>query len=300
MKDKLKELYTNIKSVPSYSAKISDFLKSYEGHNRYKRISKKVFPRRRVIARFPFDVWMADLIQYSQRNIKRANNNYAYILLIIDCFTKFVWTVPMKHKTAQWTAEAMDSVLKQLDDQPANLVTDKGLEFFNSKVAKTLQTYGVNHYSTPTKTRFKASMAERAIRTIKTRLQRYFDNNKTLNWRKVLDQIVENYNNTPHSSHGMAPQAVNGRNRDIVYKKLYPEHSLTTVCKLKENDRVRILREKEYFEKGYTQNWSEEIYIITKVLQSNRRCWYHLRELDGTTVPGVFYYYQLNRIGHDN
>ena len=54
--DKLKELYSNIKSVPNYSAKIKEFLQEYDGHNQYKRIIKKVFPRRRVIARFPFDV----------------------------------------------------------------------------------------------------------------------------------------------------------------------------------------------------------------------------------------------------
>ena len=101
LNDKLKELYKNIKSVPSYSAKIKDFLQSYEGHNKYKRIIKKVFPRRRVIARFPFDVWMADLIVYSQRKIKRANQNYSYMLVLIDCFTKRLWVVPMKFKTAK-------------------------------------------------------------------------------------------------------------------------------------------------------------------------------------------------------
>ena len=300
LNDKLKELYRNIKSVPSYSAKIKDFLQSYEGHNKYKRIVKKVFPRRRVIARFPFDVWMADLIVYSQRNIKRANQNYSYMLVLIDCFTKRLWVVPMKFKTAKWTANALDSILKTLDDPPINLVTDRGLEFYNSQVHKILQSYGINHYSTPTKTKMKASIAERVIRTIKTKLQRYFDDNNTLNWRKVIDQFVENYNKTPHSAHGLAPLAVNETNRDSIYKKLYPENSLTTVCKLKRNDKVRILREKDQFEKGYTKSWSDQVYIIVKVLQSNKVCWYHLTEIDGTKVPGIFYYYQLNKVGHVN
>ena len=298
LNDKLKELYTNIKSAPNYSAKIKDFLQAYDGHNKYKRITKKVFPRRRVIARFPFDVWMADLIVYSQRQIKRANQNYAYILILIDCFTKKVWAVPMKFKTSKWAADALDSVLKTLDDPPVNLVTDRGLEFYNSEVKQILQSYGINHYSTPTKTKMKASVAERVIRTFKTRLQRYFDKNKTLNWRKVISQFVDNYNQTPHSAHGLAPQAVNESNRDDVYKKLYPDNTLTTVCKLNKNDKVRILREKDHFEKGYTKSWSDEIYVITQILQSNKVCWYHLTELDGTTVPGIFYYYQLNKVGH--
>ena len=149
-RDKLKELYSNIKSAPNYSAKIKDFLQTYDGHNKYKRITKKVFPRRRVISRFPFDVWMADLIVYSQRYIKRANQNYVYILILIDCFTKKVWAVPMKFKTSKWTADALDSVLKTLDEPPINLVTDRGLEFYNNEVQQVLQSYGINHYSTPT------------------------------------------------------------------------------------------------------------------------------------------------------
>ena len=299
LNDKLKELYTNIKSVPGYSAKIKDFLQSYEGHNQYKRISKKIFPRRRVISRFPFDVWMADLIVYSQRYFKRANNNYSYILLLIDCFTKKIWAVPMKFKTAKWTAEALDSIFKTLDEPPINLVTDRGLEFYNSQVQQVLLSYGINHYSTPTRTKMKASVAERAIRTIKTKLQKYFDKNKTFNWRSVIEQFVENYNKTPHSAHGLAPQAVNESNRDDVYKKMFPDKMVTTVCKLKVNDKVRILKEKQHFEKGYTKSWSDQIYIITKSLQSNRVCWYHLKELDGTEVPGIFYYYQLNKVGRN-
>lgn len=297
LQDKLKELYTNIKSAPNYSAKIKEFLREYDGHNQYKRIIKKVFPRRRVIARFPFDVWMADLIVYSQRQIKRANQNYSYILILIDCFTKKVWAVPMKFKTSKWTSDALESVFKTLDEPPINLVTDRGLEFYNSDVNQVLQTYGINHYSTPTKTKMKASVAERVIRTLKTRLQRYFDHNKTLNWRKVIQQFVTNYNSTPHSAHGLAPQAVNDDNRDQVYKKMYPDNTLTTVCKLHVNDKVRVLREKEHFEKGYTKSWSQQIYVITKVLQSHKICWYHLAELDGTKVAGIFYYYQLNKVG---
>ena len=242
---------------------------------------------------------MADLIVYSQKSIKRANQNYAYILILIDCFTKRVWAEPMKFKTSKWTADALNSILKTLDEPPSNLVTDRGLEFYNSEVQKVLQSYGINHYSTPTKTKMKASVAERVIRTFKTKLQRYFDDKKTLNWRKVIHQFVKNYNQTPHSAHGLAPLAVNESNRDQIYKKLYPNNSLTTVCKLKVNDKVRVLREKEQFEKGYTKSWSDQIFIITKNLQSNKVCWYKLKELNGSPVPGIFYYHQLNKIGHN-
>ena len=82
--------------------------------------------------------------------------------------------------------------------------------------------YGINHYTTPTRTRWKASFAERVIRTLKSRLQKYFVSNKTKKWVNIIQNVVDDYNKTPHSAHGFAPQDVASENRDIVYKKLYP------------------------------------------------------------------------------
>ena len=174
------------------------------------------------------------------------------------------------------------------------LVTDGGREFFNSDFQRVMVSYGVNHFRTPTKTKWKASIAERAIRTIKTRIDRIMQKRKTKVWIDVLDSIVENYNNTPHSAHGLTPLQVTDENRHQVYKKLYPYSQVTVECKLRVGDRVRKIREKSEFEKGYKPNWSEQIYVISSRKQSNAVCWYTLEEHDGTKVPGIWYYYQLN------
>ena len=132
--------------------------------------------------------------------------------------------------------------------------------------------YNINHFSTPTKSKFHASLAERAIRTIKTRIERYFQKTKKHRWIDVLDEIVKNYNETPHASHGLAPSSVNEENRDEVYKKLYPLADVTVACNFNKGDRVRTLRVKKDFEKGYTPNWSEEIFIVVNKIQSNGVC----------------------------
>ena len=62
--NKLKTLYEDIRSTPSFSAKIEAFLRSNELHSKYKQITKKKFPRRRIITRFPFELFQADLIEY--------------------------------------------------------------------------------------------------------------------------------------------------------------------------------------------------------------------------------------------
>ena len=299
LKDKLESLYTDIRSVPSYSAKLGEFLRNQYVHSTHRRVVKrKTFPRRRVIARFPFEIFMGDLIEFTQ--YKRQNKGYSFILLLIDCFTKVIYTAPMKSKSQDDCLLAFQSIFDKFDKFPINLVTDKGKEFFNFKIQSFFLVYGVNHYSIPTKSESKASVAERAIKTIKQRLQKLFFASDRNRWIDVIDQVTTNYNKTPHRSIGMAPFDVNDLNREEVYNRLYPFKRLSVVCRLKEGDKVRKVLEKSIFDKGYTQNWSSEVFVIADVRQSNAVCWYKLKTLDNVEVPGIFYYYQLNLVSSND
>ena len=300
LKERLDRLYTDIKSVPSYSAKITEFLRQHETHGPYQRISKRIFPRRRIISRFPFDFFMADLIEYPRKNTKHINRGYVYILIIIDCFTKRIWAAPMKNKTKEASADAFNSILKDFDQYPTHIITDGGLEFFNSSVQSLFKTYGINHFKIPTRTKWKTSMAERAIQTIKSRLEKIFDKRGNRRWIDVLDDVIANYNKTPHRSIGMAPLDVNDENRDEVYKRLYPKSGVTVVCKLKIGDKVRKIIDKELFDKGYTKKWSDEIYRIKKSRQSNSICWYTITDLNDKEIPGIRYYYQLKLVARND
>ena len=295
LKEKLEKLYTDVRSVPNYSAKIADFLRLNHVHSTHRRVIKRRnFPRRRVIARFPFEIFMADLIEYLP--FKRVNNGYCFILVVIDCFTKVVYTAPIKSKNMEDCFVAFDSIFDKLNRFPINMVTDQGKEFYNFKIQSLFIAHGVNHYSTPTVSPNKASMVERVIRTLKTRLQKRFATIGKSRWIDDLDQIVDNYNKTPHRSIGMAPLGVTDENRDQVYNRLYPDRKLTVVCRLKQGDKVRTVLEKSIFEKGYKQSWTSEIFIIDKVKQSNGVCWYNLKTLDNNPLKGVYYYHQLNLV----
>ena len=82
----LKNIYTNIKSTPSYSSKIREFLRNYEGHNIFKPVRHK-FPRRRIKAYYPFQMMMSDTINYRQYGVP-FNRNYKYIMVLVDVFSK--------------------------------------------------------------------------------------------------------------------------------------------------------------------------------------------------------------------
>ena len=297
MNENLEELYTNIKSAPNYSAKIEAFLRQYPLHSINKRITKKIFPRRRVLARFPMDVWMADLIEYP--GLKWHNGNHKFVLLVVDVFTKMIYVEPMKRKLGENTAEAMEKILERVDIPPVMLVTDRGREFYNKNFSNVMFSNDIRHFSTPTSTKFKASVAERAIRTIKTKIERFMHHTKSKSWISVLKTFVDNYNHTPHSAHDMRPVDVTSENRKLVFKRLYPNNSSLIECKLKLGDKVRKIREKQEFEKGYTQNWSEEIFTIAIVRQKHSVCWYKLTDSSGDFLDGIWYYYQLNLVSRN-
>ena len=109
----------------------------------------------------------------------------------------------------------------------------------------------------------KAAMVERLNRTLKERLQRYFTETRKKRWVDVLENFTNLYNNTYHSTIGMAPAAVTLANSEKVRLKLYANRP-SPKCDLSSGDKVRIALEKGIFEKGYKQNWSDRIYIVIR------------------------------------
>ena len=292
------DLYTKIKSIPNYTAKLADFLRYDKVHSTHRRVVKRKFPRRRIIVHFPFQIFMADLIEYLQPSYKHANRNFGYILVVIDTFTKMVYARPVKKKDKFSVSKALQSILENLEHYPNTLITDEGLEFYNKNVQELLDKFGIHHYSI--KTKMKASTVERFNRTLRQKLEKYFVKNNTKNWIDVLDQFIKNYNDTPHRSIGMPPSAVSDENSKEVFKHLFPNIHLESKPRLSKGDTVRILKEKTIFQKGYVQSWTNECFRISSVHQAAGRVWYELEDLSGSKLAGIKYYWELNLVKNDN
>ena len=294
----LEEIYKNVRSVPSYSAKIKEFLQENPSSSMFKPVRHK-FPRRRIVAHYPFEMVMSDTINYRSIAVPH-NRHYKYIMVCIDVFSKKAWAYPMKTMTEIDATKALEHMFRDMPDLPKNLITDRGTEYYNSKVSALLKRLGIHHYSI--RGRHKASVAERFIRTLKSRLEKYFYEReiqlkrRSPNWIDVLDQFVSNYNNTYHRSIKMAPSQVNENNRKEVYRNLYPKLPDNTRARLKKGDKVRVVRAKNVFEKGYTKGWSDEIYQIEKVFLQNDIDYYKLADLNGQELPRTKYYWELNLV----
>ena len=106
----------------------------------------------------------------------------------------------------------------------------------------------------------------------------------------VLDDIVNKYNNTVHRTIKMKPIDVT----DDSYAE-YNEDFNKKDPKFKVGDNVRISKYKNIFAKGYTPNWSEEIFVISKI--KNTVPWtYLINDLNGEEITGSFYEKKLQKI----
>ena len=76
----------------------------------------------------------------------------------------------------------------------------------------------------------------------------------------VLDEIIDKYNNTVHRTIKLKPVDVTSES----YAE-YNEVSNITKPKFKVGDHVRISKYKNIFAKGYTPNWSEEVFVVSKI-----------------------------------
>ena len=231
-------------------------------------------------------IWAADLADMTALN--KDNEGVNFLLLVIDIFSKYGWIVPLKNKKGETVANALKTIFKER--KPEKLWTDKGREFYNKDVKELIELYSTENEE-------KSSIVERWIRTIKEKMWKYFTDNNTYNYMNVLPELVEDYNNTVHSSIKMTPiDASKKKNELTVWRNLYPDRYKTNnlTPKFSVGDEVRITKKKKVFEKGYTTRWTEEIFTI-KEIQNTDPITYKLEDLQEEEIKGTFYEPELQK-----
>ena len=137
----------------------------------------------------------------------------------------------------------------------------------------------------------KSSGVERWNRTIKSKMWKQFTVQRNTRYLDMLPKLVKEYNNKKHSSIKMTPiEASKKSNEGTVYFNLYGDmRQVTSQLKFKVGDKVRISKYKRnVFDKGYTPNWTEELFIIDKIQYTNP-IKYKLKDLRGDDIQGSFY-----------
>ena len=224
--------------------------------------------------------------------LSKCNKGIRFLLCIIDIFCKYAWVVPLKDKKDISIVKAFQSILKQSNKKKTNKIwLDKGSEFYNAYFKKWLRDNNIGMYSTHNEG--KSVVAERFIRTLKSKIYKYKTSISKNVYIDKLDDIVDEYNNTYHITIKMKPIDVKDNTHINADKEINNKDP-----KFKVGDHVRISKYKNIFAKGYMPNWSEEVFVTKKV--KNTFPWtYVINDFNGEEITGTFYEKELQKTNQE-
>ena len=199
--------------------RVKDELNKLESYQLHKPIiHQKV--KRNILVKQPLNQFQIDLT-----SITDTYNGYKYIAIIIDLFTKFIYTKALKNKDVKTVLDFVKKVF--LIEKPKILQSDNGGEFKNDLMNKYLLSINVKQVYSKSYTPTTQGAVERCNRTIKGMIFRYLTSNNTNNWVFILPQITENYNNSKHSSIGMSPLDLKNSSKSLI-RAVHKDNILTS------------------------------------------------------------------------
>ena len=230
------------------------------------------------------------------QSLSRENKGIKYLLCAIDLFSKYAFVILLKDKKGISIVNAFNKIIKQSNKKPNKIWVDQGGEFYNNVLKKWLSDNDIIMYSTYNEG--KSVVAERFIRTLKNKLYKHMTATGKKVYYDILDDVVNKYNNTKHSTIKMKPTDVGDTTKSSPLernnKRVYIDEHNEKDSRFKVGDRVRISKFKNIFAKGYAPNWSSEIFIVDKVNDTVPYT-YNLKDLNHEEIIGSFYDKELQK-----
>ena len=168
----------------------------------HKPIIKK-FKKRKLYSSFKDNIWGVDLAD--RKLISKYNKGIRY-LLCADLFSKYTFAVPLKNKKETTIVNAFQSILDNSKRKPNKIWVDQGSEFYNKSFKKWLKDNYIEMYSAHNEG--NSVVPERCIRTLKNKIDKDMIATSKNVYFDVLNDIVDEYNNTYRKTIKMKPTDV--------------------------------------------------------------------------------------------
>ena len=159
------------------------------------------FNKRKVYSQFKDNIWGLDLAD--MQSLSRKTKGIKYLLCAIDLYSKYAFVIPLKDKKGISIVNAFNKIIKESKRKPNKIWVDQGGEFYNNVFKKWLSDNDIITYSTYNEG--KSVVAEKFIRTLKNKLYKHMTTTGKNVYYDVLDDEVNKYNNTKHSTIKMKP-----------------------------------------------------------------------------------------------
>ena len=180
--------------------KVKMYLETKPSFTKY-RSRRLRFPKLKVIVNNLNEIWSVDLAFVDK--LAKYNSGLKYLLVAVDCLSRYLRVEPLKTKYATETAEAFKKTIKL--KQPKKVWVDDGTEFLGAFKAL-CNKRGIHLYSTFSEK--KSAFAERNIRFLKNILYRYLEEKWTYSYLDKLDTFVKTINSRVNRTMNLAPNKV--------------------------------------------------------------------------------------------
>lgn len=286
---------------------IKEFLQSQRYYSLYKQSTAKQ-NERNPYKIFTIDqLWEMDLI--SLPALSEFNSGITHLLVCIDTFSRFAFVRPLQSKQPREVVKALVHIFTTTQRKPHMIQTDAGKEFTGKVMEYFLKSQNIEFRVPKTTLPAKCAIVERFNRTLKQKISRY------LIWKNITSQpkekryidalqlIIDDYNNTQHSSTMMPPQSITTANSAQIYEKIRRRWIKVESKhpKLWEGSFVRVKRRRNLFEKESAKPiWSNEIFKIERVIPRKPYPVYEISDLKGRVVEGKLYERELQKIDLPN
>ena len=254
----IKNLYDAVKKDGITLQEVQDFIKKQETSQVFKKQKhvKNYFP---IYAKHKYEILQIDLVDMS--DISSVNENYKYLLVAVDVFSRLAFVVPLKNKTSPTIVESMSETLDETE--PTMINSDNGSEWINKDFKKLLRERGISINYVEVGDHHKMGIVDRFVRTLREKINKYCTMYNTTKYINVLPQIIHGYNNTYHSGIKKAPNKVEDDDEQVLeimnqrYIKAKEEET-----KYNDGDVVRYIINRKAFEKRSLPKWSKQTHKI--------------------------------------
>ena len=254
---------------------IKEFLENRTEEQQLKETKNNKKSHGYIVSYNPFNRLQLDI--FVLKKYESSNKGYGYILCIIDIFSRKVWCYHMKSKSLNDTTPAIKtffstSGLHEFNSKALVIIMSDSDSAFKGENREEEQNFqkvlsSNNAVLEPVKLNDHQALGVIDVfaKNLKRILSKEFLENKNTKWIDILPDIIERYNNTPHSSlDDITPnQAISDpkKRQHIMHLNILKARDNGFVTDLKPGDKVRI-DDTALFKKGSESRWSDEIHVV--------------------------------------
>ena len=204
--------------------------------------------------------FQADLMDLQR--FSRWNKGYKYLLNIIDIYSRYAWSFPIKSKKPSEIAPFIKQVIDEVKPKKIWFTFDNGNEF-KGAVKTLLNEKGAEiHLNDPKSLNSKNTMGlvERFNKTVLNKIRKFMTANDSVQYVDAVPDIIDNYNNTVHSATNKTPYSIL-KNKQVPLIELYDSDIVKDDYKI--GDYVRFQKKNKTFDKkGFIPTYSLNVHQI--------------------------------------